>query len=179
MELDIFVPGICSRTWDSNGELWSPLSTYLCFINQRPELPWDTCVQELKRTAKTHVLRSCILTRFSEHGRKSVDYEFDAEDGSSFSLFPPFSFSFFCCCFPRLWHWLGSGKARSSSVGALGPTPRWVIQDPLACIHFPLSAGRSHHPHVSHSVLLTTRPSFSVSVSGSAFQLLPWGVQIQ
>lgn len=43
-------------------------------------------MQELKRTAKTHVLRSCILTQFSEYGRKSVDYEFDAEDGSSVSF---------------------------------------------------------------------------------------------
>lgn len=130
---------ICSRTWDSNGELRSLLSTCLCFINQGPERPGDVCVQELERTVKTQVLMSCVLSGFSEHGRKLVDCEFAAQDGSLLFLLSyfPSAAAAAASAFPGLWHQLGSGEpgaplGRRLGVGVVTRDPV-----PLGNIHAP------------------------------------------
>lgn len=105
------------------------------------------CVQEPKRTVKTRALRSCALTRFSEYGRKSADYEFDAPDRSSFSLFPSFSFSFCCCRFSYLWHWLGLGKPGAHRWGLWGPCPAERSETPWPAFP-PEWWGYTPPPHV-------------------------------
>lgn len=71
------------------------LSTYLCYINQGPELSRDMCAG-MKQSHENPSWLACILAWFWKHGRKSVDYEFCAEDQSSCSHFPS------CCfCCPR------------------------------------------------------------------------------
>ncbi|KAF3815301.1 hypothetical protein GH733_016683 [Mirounga leonina] len=54
---------VCGQSFTTNGNM------------HRGQSSPGTCVCRnfLKRTVKTQVLRSCILTGFLEHGRKSVD----------------------------------------------------------------------------------------------------------
>lgn len=95
---------------------------------------------------------SCVLSGFSEHGRKLVDCEFAAQDGSSF--LSHFSFSFCCCCFcfPRSVAPAGIRRAGNSPGAAF-------------------AGGGDQRPRVSGEHTCPTLPSFQALI----FPLFPEG----